>query len=290
MLIGSNGQVGTEITRLWSMWPALANISLTGLTHADIEITDQQALASKLDETRADLIINTAGFLRVDECESSPERACLVNGVAVKYLADYAATRGCKVVQFSTDYVFDGAKGAPYTEADAPSPINVYGFSKLLGEHVLRRGLPDDHLIVRTAGVFGIAGSRNKGGNFIETMLRLADAGREIAVVDDQRFSPAYAPDLAGAVLTLIEVEARGTIHVTNSGVTTWHELAKAAFVESRLEPKMRAVTSEEYGAAASRPCYSALDNSRLTTFGIPRLRPWREALNAYLSEREAKA
>lgn len=288
VLIGSNGQVGTEITRIWDTVSSLRDTELIGLTHADIEITDRQEVEATLDRIDPELIINTAGFLRVDECESVPEKACAVNALAVKYLAESAAKHSTFLVQFSTDYVFDGRKTSPYTESDSNSPVNAYGLSKLMGEHFLRYCLPDAHLIVRTSGVFGIAGSTNKGGNFIETMLRLANAGRELSVINDQTFSPTYAPDLAHATLELISAGADGTIHLTNSGTTTWCDFAEAAFAGAGLRPQLHAVSSSEYGAAAKRPRYSVLDNERAMTLGVAPLRPWQDALNAYLSARSS--
>ena len=286
VLIGSNGQVGTELKRLWPTMPSLRQTELIGLTHADMEITDKEEVQSILGNIAPDIVINTAGFLRVDECESVPERACSVNALAVKYLAESVAKRSCLFVQFSTDYVFDGDKTTPYTESDTTTPVNAYGISKLMGEHFLRYCLPDEHLIVRTSGVFGIAGSTNKGGNFIETMLRLAKAGREISVVDDQIFSPTYAPELARETLDLIGAGARGAVHVTNSGTTTWHDFARAAFVGTGLRPNLRAVSSSEYGAPAARPRYSVLDNGHAIELGAAPMRPWQDALSEYLELR----
>jgi dTDP-4-dehydrorhamnose reductase len=286
VLIGSSGQVGSEITRLWPTRPELCSVELIGLTHAGIEITDRDSVEATLENTGADIVINTAGFLRVDECESAPDKACAVNAFGVKYLAEGAAKRGCFVVQFSTDYVFDGRKATPYTESDATTPINAYGVSKLMGEHFLRYCLPDRHLIVRTSGVFGVAGSRNKGGNFVETMLRLAGSGQPLSVVNDQVFSPTHAPDLARATLELISKGARGLVHITNAGSTTWHDFAKAAFIATGRQPELRAVTSSEYAAAANRPRYSVLDNSLAIELGATPLRPWNEALDEYLGLR----
>lgn len=286
LLIGSNGQVGTEIVRAWKDAPGLCEIDLTGLTHADLEITDKTAVQETLAAVQPDIVINTAGFLRVDECERVPEQAFAVNAIAVKHLAEAASIYGSYFIQFSTDYVFDGYKSTPYQETDQTTPLNSYGLSKLAGEYFVRYCLPDSHLIVRTSGVFGPAGSTNKGGNFIETMLRLAATGRELTVVNDQAFSPTYAPDLAQATLALIAADAHGTVHISNSGATNWHEFASTAFSLAGLEPQVRAVTSSEYASAAIRPRYSVLDNQRSIGFGIRPLRPWEAALSAYMEAR----
>lgn len=286
VLVGSNGQVGSEIARLWQSSPASRTTELVGLTHAEIEITERGQVTEILTKIAPTLVINTTGFLRVDESESVPETACLVNGIAVKHLAEACARLGATLVHFSTDYVFDGDKKTPYTESDTPSPVNAYGLSKLMGEHFLRYTLPEDHLIVRTSGVYGPAGSRNKGGNFIETMLRLANEGRSLSVVDDQVFSPTYAPDLAGAVLDLLGNGVRGTVHLANSGETSWHGFARRAFELANLTPRLTPTTSSEYAAAARRPAYSVLDNGRAYGHGLPRMRPWEEGLADYLTKR----
>ena len=286
LLIGSNGQVGSEISRIWPETPALRSIELVRLTHADLEITKPHAVEAAIAGSGADLIINTAGFLRVDECERDPVTACAVNALGVKYVAECAARHGCFVVQYSTDYVFDGQKTSPYTESDVTRPLNAYGVSKLMGELFLQYCLPEMHLLIRTSGVFGLAGSSSKGGNFVETMLRLARAGRALSVVDDQTFSPTYAPDLAHSTLELISHQVCGTVHVTNSSATTWYEFARAAFNAAGLEPELRPVTSSEYGAAARRPRYSVLDNARAARLGASNLRSWQEALAEYISSR----
>jgi dTDP-4-dehydrorhamnose reductase len=288
VLIGSNGQVGSEIARLWETTDGLRTAQLIGLTHADLEITDQIQLSRTLTELEPDLVINTAGFLRVDECESRAEVACLTNGIALKYLAELCAHLDADLVHFSTDYVFDGEKRTPYVEADNTAPINAYGASKLLGEQFVRYLLPERHLIVRTSGVYGPAGSRNKGGNFIETMLRLAQQGRDLSVVDDQVFSPSYAPDLAASVLTLVRERLRGTVHLTNSGTTSWYHFAALAFELAKLSPNLSPVSTEQYAAPARRPAYSVLDNGLACSFGLPGMRGWEESLANYLSIRGA--
>ena len=290
VLIGCNGQVGSEIVRRWEEHAGLRDVKLIGLTHADLELTDREQLARTLRETDPDLVINTAGFLRVDECESNPELACLTNGVAIKHLADACAGQDALLVHFSTDYVFDGEKRSPYQETDEPFPINAYGLSKLLGEQFVRYRLPDRHLIIRTSGVYGPAGSRNKGGNFIDTMLRLAREGRDLKVVGDQVFSPTYAPDLAATVLKAIEEHVSGTLHLTNSGETSWHDFAKLAFELAGLAPNLAPTTSEAYGAPARRPPYSVLNNGLAARVGIQPMRPWQEGLSAYVSARRSPA
>jgi dTDP-4-dehydrorhamnose reductase len=288
ILIGCNGQLGTELTKLWPTRPGLAKRELVGLTHAELDITNEAQVTAAVEELRPEIVINTAGFLRVDECERVPDHAMLVNGIALKYLAAACAKHRSVLVHFSTDYVFDGTKGSAYEEGDASAPVNAYGVSKLAGEQFVRYGRPDDHMIVRTSGLYGPAGSASKGGNFIETMLRLAAAGKSLAVVDDQVFSPAYAPDLAASVLRLIEDGARGTFHVTNAGATSWYAFAERALQLAGLKPELRPVSTAEYAAPAARPRYSVLDNAKAHSAGLPQARPWEDALAEYMSVRGA--
>jgi dTDP-4-dehydrorhamnose reductase len=261
-------------------------MELVCLTHADIELTEQQQVATLCEQLRPDVVINTAAYLKVDECETSVEKAFLVNAIAVKYLAQHCARSGAVLVHFSTDYVFDGEKSSPYQEDDTTAPLNAYGLSKLAGELFARYCLPQQHIIIRTSGLYGPVGSSGKGGNFVETMLRLAYAGREIRVVADQVFSPTYAPDLAKAVLDLVGGSARGIFHLTNSGETSWHEFARQIFREAGVAPSLAAISAQEYASAARRPAYSVLANSRAAASGMHPLRDWRQGLRDYLKAR----
>jgi dTDP-4-dehydrorhamnose reductase len=286
VLIGSNGQLGSELARLWQASPWAARYELANLTHADINITDRDQVHSVIGEMRPVWLINTAGFLRVDECERVPEVAMQVNGIALKYLCEACEAAGATLMHFSTDYVFDGRKAEPYDEDDTPAPINAYGISKLAGEQFVRYGLPRAHLIVRTSGLFGPTGSASKGGNFVETMLRLAAADKSLSVVDDQVFSPSYAPDVAAAALRLMEGGAHGTFHVTNAGTTSWYGFAKRAFELAGLTPDLRPVSTETYAAPAPRPRYSVLDNAKARDAGVPQPRGWEDALADYTARR----
>jgi dTDP-4-dehydrorhamnose reductase len=169
-------------------------------------------------------------------------------------------------------------KGAPYDEDDPPHPLSAYGVSKLAGEMlVAASGAP--FLIVRTSAVFAAGGSRGKGGSFVERILARARAGEPLRVVDDQVLSPTYAPDLAAAVVALVEAGARGLFHVTGSGSASWHAFAAAAVRRAGLDAKVQAVKAKDYGALAARPPYSVLSNRRYLSLGLPALRDWDAAL-----------
>jgi dTDP-4-dehydrorhamnose reductase len=283
-LIGCNGQLGSDIMRLWP-GSALAQRGdeLVGLTHADIEVTDREMTLSVLRGVGPELVINTAAFHRVDDCETQAELALKVNALGVKNLAEACRDLGAALMHFSTDYVFDGGKRRPYTEDDAARPLGAYGISKLAGEAFLRYILPDDHILVRSAGLYGVMGASGKGGNFVETILRIAREGGRLRVVNDQTTAPTNTLDVAAVVLELIARRARGVFHVTNSGQCSWYEFADTILKRLQIKADFGPTTSAEYGARARRPPYSVLENRRLREIGISQPRPWREAIVDYL-------
>ncbi len=283
-LIGSNGQLGSDISRLWPESSAgVRSHELVSLTHADLEVTDAAQVRSVLSGIGPVLVINTAAFHRVDDCEEQATEAFRVNALGVKYLAEACLELGTTLMHFSTDYVFSGQKTTPYLESDRPNPISAYGISKAAGEYFLRYLLPHNHIIVRSSGLYGVAGASGKGGNFVETMLRLARENRPIRVVNDQRSSPTYTHDLAEALFRVVDAGECGTFHITNSGDCTWFEFAREVFAISGLRPDFAPITSAEFGATAARPAYSVLANGHLQALGIGKIRSWQEAVRHYL-------
>ena len=282
-LIGANGQLGSDLTRLWAASPLGRTSELVALTHAEIDVTDAVQVRSVLGGIKPSMVINTAAYHRVDDCESTPLEAFRVNALGVKHLAETCRGHDAVLMHFSTDYVFDGQKGAPYDEADAPMPVSAYGISKAAGERFLRYLLPEQHILVRSCGLYGAAGPSGKGGNFVETMLRFAREGRAIRVVNDQVSSPTFTLDLTATLLDLIAREARGTFHVTNAGECSWHEFACEIFRVLGLQPNLVPVSTADYAAPARRPPYSVLANRRIQELGLKQPRPWEEALAGYL-------
>lgn len=280
-ITGANGQLGTDLMHL------LEGADVVPLYHRDIEIMDIHQVDAVLDAIEADVLINLAAYHRVDECESQPNRALLVNGVGVRNLALSCQRHGRTLVHFSTDYVFDGRAGRPYHEGDQPHPLSAYGNSKVSGEYFVQ-AICDRYYLIRTTGLYGLAGSSGKGGNFVETMLRLAAEGESIRVVNDQTLSPTYTADLAAKVLELLDTGRYGLYHITNSGWCSWYQFAAKVFELEGIEVDLQPTTSEVYGAAARRPAFSALENRHLLEIGLPVLRPWDEALAAYLAARRA--
>ena len=279
VLIGANGQLGQDLQQRLEAWDIIL------LTHADLEIRDFEAVDHLLDANKPDYVINTAAYHRVDDCEDDPLPAFEVNAYAVRNLAQVCAKYGIALVQLSTDYVFDGRKTSPYTESDLPNPLNVYGVSKLAGEYFVQNYCPE-HIIVRTSGLYGVAGASGKGGNFIETMLRLAREEKPISVVADQTLSPTFTSDLAESIRELMQIEARGLFNVTNSGQTSWFEFAQAIFELADFTPELSRTTTEAFGAKASRPAYSVMAHDRLLKEGLEGLRPWNLALSDYLRQK----
>jgi len=279
VLIGADGQLASELQE------AFKDRKLVPLRHADLELADRARVKDTLHTYRPRLVLNTAAYHRVDECEDNPERAFAVNAIAVRNLAIAAKEIGAIVVHFSTDYVFDGRQRRPYREVDLPGPLSVYAASKLAGEYCIRAIL-ERHFLIRTCGLYGLAGSREKGGNFVEMMLRLAREGREIRVVGDQVLTPTSSRELAGKVRQLVETGQYGRYHITNNGECSWYQFAQAIFELAGLQPRLLETTSVAYGARANRPAYSVLDNAKLRSLGLDDLRDWREALADYLDER----
>jgi dTDP-4-dehydrorhamnose reductase len=266
-LFGAAGQLGSDLLKLAGDRDVIAVTS--------VDIRDENAVRDEIGRTRPDIILNAAAYVDVEGCETDRERAFAVNAYGVRHLVE----TGVRLVQISTDYVFDGDARRPYREDDRPEPINVYGESKLAGE-VFAHG----HLIVRSSGLYGVHATRAKG-NFVKTMLRVGGERREVHVVTDQVSTPTSTADLARAVWELIDAGATGVYHVTNAGECTWFDFARAIFELADLDVVVKPADRARLGLKARRPMYSVLDNSKLERDGFTPLRPWRDALAAHLAQ-----
>jgi dTDP-4-dehydrorhamnose reductase len=272
LVTGAGGQLGRALVA------RLGAGAARSLRREELDVADAAAVASAVRAARPDVVINAAAYNRVDHAETEPATALAVNATGVLHLARAAGEAGALFVHVSTDYVFDGALSRPYIEEDAPRPLSVYGISKRAGEMMVEAvGAPA--LLVRTSGVFGPGGSRAKGGSFVDRILDRARAGGPLRVVDDQVFAPTYAPDLAQALVALVEGGARGLVHVASEGSCTWHELAVATLDLARLEVPVERIRTADLGAPARRPPYSVLSTARYRGLGHAPLRPWRGAL-----------
>jgi dTDP-4-dehydrorhamnose reductase len=276
-LAGSAGQLGAALAhRLGDQ------VAWAGGREA-LDVRDGDAVLRAVQAARANVVINATAYNKVDAAEVETTEALAVNAAGPRHLARAAREVGAVVVHVSTDYVFDGTKRAPYGEDDAPHPLSVYGVSKLAGELlVAASGTP--FLVVRTSAVFAAGGSRGKGGSFVERILARARAGEPLRVVDDQVLSPTYAPDLAAAIVALLEAGARGLFHVTGGAPTSWHGFAVAALRQAGLDVPVQAVKAKDFAAPATRPAYSVLSNDRYLGLGLPPLRGFPEALAELLA------
>jgi dTDP-4-dehydrorhamnose reductase len=233
-------------------------------------------------------VVNTSAFHKVEECEQRPERAFQVNAAAPMNLARNCDRFAAVLVHFSTDYVFGGDEGGtPYCETDRPAPLNVYGASKLAGEHLIACNT-DRYFILRTCGLYGVAGSSGKGGNFVETMLSKASAGIPIRVVDDQVLTPTYTADLAAWTRSIVLTGSFGLYHASSEGECSWYAFARHIFECAGIEAVLRPVRTSDFPSPVQRPGYSVLSKEKLRGVGV-HIASWRDALPRYLSERQQK-
>jgi len=280
-VIGATGQLGSDLVE------AFRDADVTALAHDDLELGDPDAVATTIERLRPAIVVNSAAFHNVPRCENEPAAAYALNAIAPRHLARCCTAAGARLVHVSTDYVFDGTKGAPYVETDRPNPLNVYASSKLAGEYgVLNDG--DAHQVVRSSGLYGVRPCRAKGGNFIDTMFKLARERPEVKVVDDEVLTPTFTADLA-AQIRVVALEGRpGLYHATNQGSCSWYEFARAIFDLGGLETPLHRTTVKEFQSPVKRPFYSVLDNAALRAAGLDRMRPWRAALEDYMRRRLA--
>lgn len=274
-VLGSNGQLGQDLTK------ALASHDVVPLTRKDFDVTDHVRARGVLSEARPEMIVNLTAYHRVDDCEANPALAYDVNVLSVLNLVRIANDLDAKIVQLSTDYVFDGNSSKPYVESSEPCPLSIYGNSRLAGEFLVRTQARR-FVLIRTCGLYGHAGSQGKGGNFVETMLKKARNGEAIQVVNDQIVTPTSTADLARQ-LALLLPSHEGLFHVTNEGSCSWYDFAAAIFAIAGVAASLTPTTSEMYKAPARRPRYSVLENRRLKELGLNRMLPWRDALAEYL-------
>lgn len=280
-VIGADGQLGSDLLRQ----AALSGHSPLALTHADIEVTDPASVRAALAKAAPEVIVNCAALHHVDRCEDEPEAAFQVNTIGALRVARAARELGAKSIYVSTDYVFDGAKAEPYVETDLPGPLNVYGASKLAGEHTSRLADPRA-LVVRVAGLYGRTGPRGKGMNFIQRVLDMARRGVPVRGVADQTMTCTYTWDAADAILALAGKDARGIVHVVNEGALTWHDLAVHALKCAGLgDTPVEPVAASAFPGKAARPMSSALAAQRIRDITGAPMRPWRDAVAAYVSE-----
>ena len=289
VLLGPDGQLGRDIRAAHARTGA--DIELICLNRAALDVTDSAAIETKLGDRDFDALINCTSYHLTDRVEDDATGGFAVNAHAVEALAAVCAARKARLIHVSTDYVFggDAARATPLPEDAPTAPVNVYGASKAMGETLARLACPDT-VILRVASLFGVAGASGKGGNFVETMIRLGRERGALRVVEDQRMSPTATADVAAALMRLLQGGCAGGIyHAVNSGAASWHEFAVEILRQAAIAAEVTPCTSAEYPTRARRPRYSVLDNARLSA-EIGPMPPWQEALARYLQAREARA
>lgn len=281
-VIGANGQLGSSLIKAL----ARRGVECQPFTRPGLDVTDAAGVARQLASARPDVVVNCAAYHKVDLCEDTPGETFLVNAVGARNVAAACREISAVPVYISSDYVFDGRQDIPYVETDCARPISVYGAGKLAAEQMTRIGV-DRHFIVRSTGLYAVGGASGKGGNFVETMLRLAAGGQTIRVVADQVLTPTYAVDLAERICDLIATDAYGLYHITNTGAVSWYDFAAKIFELAGVDADLQPTTTAEFGARAARPPYSVLQSNRLRDIGLEAMRPWDEALSDYIEERK---
>lgn len=288
LLTGAGGQVGWELQR------TLAPLGeVLAVDHQQMDLADPQQIRDFVRASKPSLIVNPAAYTAVDKAEQEPQLAHAINAVAPQVLAEEARLLGCGMIHYSTDYVYDGSKGAPYLETDTTNPLNVYGASKLAGDLAVAES-GADYLVLRTSWVYGA-----RGANFLRTILRLAAEREELKIVADQIGAPTWSRMIAEATAAIVAqcygakptglAPFKGVYHLTNAGQTSWHGFTEAilaltadfASSQGRKLQRVLPIPTSEYPLPAKRTQYSVLSNDKLaTTFGVT-LPDWRASLAA---------
>lgn len=270
LITGASGMLGRDLQAV------LADRSVTALARADLDIEDANAVQDAV--AGHDVVINAAAYTKVDDAESHEDEAYAVNAFGAQNLAAAASVTGAKLVQVSTDYVFNGSAMTPYAEGEPYDPISAYGRTKAEGEKLAIAAHPDGTFVVRAAWLYG-----EHGPNFAKTMLKLAASKDTWAVVDDQLGQPTWTRDLAEQIVRLVDSDApAGIYHGTNSGQATWLDFARAVLVTQGLDPERITPTdSSAFVRPAPRPSYSVLGHDAWAAAGLKPMRDWREALDA---------
>ncbi|RYL93945.1 dTDP-4-dehydrorhamnose reductase [Sporolactobacillus sp. THM19-2] len=274
LVTGGHGQLGTELTLMLQN----RGYETFGLGHRDLDITNLSQVRDVFQTIHPDVVCHTAAYTAVDKAETDRNGAFLVNAYGTRNVAIAAEEAGAKLVYVSTDYVFNGEKEGTYSEFDQPSPLGVYGQSKYAGEQFVH-DFSTKYFITRTSWVYG-----QYGGNFVKTMLKLAENHDRLKVVNDQRGCPTWTRDLAAKIIELIQTDQYGTYHISNSGSCTWYEFAKAIFEIKGIDIQVAPCTTEEFPRPAKRPHNSVFEHMALRLNGFDEVENWKSGLKDFLS------
>ena len=280
IILGGGGQLGSEIA-------ATLGERCRAFGRDELNICDAVGLASALNTLQPRTVINCAASVNVDAAEDDPDGAFAVNALGARNVALACRDMNFDLIHISTSYVFSGRADIPYDEEATPAPLNVYGTSKLAGEHFVLAA-SKEFKVVRTSGLYGLRGSRAKGpgrGNFVAAIISAALRGETLRVVSDELITPTYARDFASKLEQILESERGGIYHATNSGSTSWFHFALEIIRRLNLGAEVIPVRARDYGARALRPRNAVLDHATFRKVGIAPLPPWQDALRRYLSE-----
>lgn len=280
VVIGANGQLGNDSAEAFQNH----GDEVIPITHSDMELASTDSVMGTLRGLKPHVIVNTAAMHHVEKCENDPEKAFAVNGLGARNLALAANDLDAVLMHVSTDYVFDGAKKSPYEEADLPNPLNVYGITKVAGEHFVQ-SIARKYFILRTSAIYGKHPCRAKGGlNFVELMLKLSKERDELRVVDSEVVTPTPTVDIARQLVALSRCDAFGLYHATAEGSCSWYRFASEIFAMTNTRTNLQIAGPNEFPAKVPRPTYSVLENRGLKSHGLNVFRPWQEGLREYLS------
>jgi dTDP-4-dehydrorhamnose reductase len=278
-VIGGNGQLGRDVISAF----AAEGHAVTSFTHQNVEVSSLESVRTALGILQPEIVVNTAAFHHVEKCEAEPGLAFAINGLGARNLAQVTDETGATLLHISTDYVFDGRKRSPYTEEDAPAPLNVYGNTKLSGEFFVRSTNPR-HFVVRCSAIYGENPCRAKGGlNFVELMLKLSKERKELRVVDDEFVSPTPTAQIARQLVALSRSSDYGLYHATAEGSCSWFEFASAIFELTKTNVRLEPARPGEFPAKVPRPKYSVLENQALKSKSLNVFTHWKDGLENYL-------
>jgi dTDP-4-dehydrorhamnose reductase len=278
-IVGANGQLGSDLAEVLS-----ADHEVIGLRHADIEITDIDSVKNVISSLKPDIILNTAAYHIVPEAEQFPDKAFQINGTGVLNLAMVCEDTGTRLVHYSTDYVFDGAKQKPYIEDDRPNPLNVYASTKLSGEY-FASNYCNKSFVIRVSGIYGKVPCRAKGGNFITTMIKLAREKPEVRVVNDEILTPTPTYHIAKNTAALIKTDVFGLYHMSCEGEVSWYEFARTIWDVMKIQTPLYPASVKDFPVVVKRPYYSVLENNNLKKIGINKMPEWKESLINFLQK-----
>ncbi|MCT4508403.1 MAG: dTDP-4-dehydrorhamnose reductase [Tepidibacter sp.] len=274
LVTGSKGQLGVDLVNILSN-----EYYVIGLDKEKLDITNLDYVVNIVKAIKPHIIINSAAYTNVDECEKNIDLSYKINGLGARNLAIASLENNSRLVHISTDFVFDGQKNEPYIEFDIPNPLSIYGKSKLLGEEFIKQINPK-HYILRTSWLYG-----ENGNNFVKTLLKLGKENKTLKIVNDQIGTPTYTKDLVNTINMIIKTDAYGTYHTSNEGECTWFEFARKIFELANItDIEILTITTEELNRPAKRPKYSVMKNYMLKLNFNYTLKSWDKSLKKYFS------